>query len=76
MASPATMILPSERMWPEYATSLKREMVLETVRVLEEKSLTRVEEVIAKSCGARGEKWIFETEPYSWIRRGDLKDSQ
>lgn len=45
--------------------SLKREIVLETVRVLEEKSLTRVEVVIAKSCGANGEKWIFETEPYS-----------
>lgn len=49
VASPATIILPSERIWPEYATSLNREMVFETDRVLDEKSFMSVELVIAKS---------------------------
>lgn len=55
LSPPATSILPSRRMFPEYAMSStpKREMFLTTFRVLEEKICTRDPVVTAnRSCDA------------------------
>src|SRR4051794_24709377 len=66
VASPAARILPSGRTSAEYAVSLKREMVLETVRDLAEKIWTRAAEETTMSWGVEGEKDMWVTAEWEF----------
>lgn len=76
VSSPATTSLPSPRMHPLRATSLKREIVLITFCVRGAYIWTRVAAVTAYLCGLAGEKCTDVTGAYSLTKTGCLNCRQ
>jgi len=75
-SSPATISLPSERIFALFAVSLNLAIVLTTFCVLGANICIRAPEVTAYWCGRQGEKWIEVTGRVSLMKTGFLKRLQ